>query len=128
VWVTGIVQRDEVAQWLAAFDIALQPDVTAYASPLKLFEYMYCGLPVIAPDTPNIREILANGANGLLFDRDKPGDFERAMTELVANAPLRAQLGSAARQTILDRDLTWQGNARRVVELAQAARATVTRD
>jgi glycosyltransferase involved in cell wall biosynthesis len=128
VRVTGIVQRDEVAQWLAAFDIALQPDVTAYASPLKLFEYMYCGLPVIAPDTPNIREILANGANGLLFDRDKPGDFERAMTELVANAPLRAQLGSAARQTILDRDLTWQGNARRVVELAQAARATVTRD
>ncbi|MBL8226609.1 MAG: glycosyltransferase family 4 protein [Chromatiales bacterium] len=127
VQVTGIVQRDEVAQWLAAFDIALQPDVTAYASPLKLFEYMYCGLPVIAPDTPNIREILANGGNGLLFDRGKPGDFERAMAELVADGTLRERLGAAARQTILDRDLTWQGNARRVVELAQAARTASTR-
>jgi glycosyltransferase involved in cell wall biosynthesis len=127
VQVTGIVQRDEVAQWLAAFDIALQPDVTAYASPLKLFEYMYCGLPVIAPDTPNIREILANGVNGLLFDRGKAGDFERAMAELVADGALRQRLGSAARQTILDRDLTWQGNARRVVELAQAARTAVPR-
>lgn len=119
VLVTGIVQRDEVAQWLAAFDIALQPDVTAYASPLKLFEYMYCGLPVIAPDTPNIREILVDGANGLLFDRGKPGGFERAMAQLVADESLRDRLGAAARQTILDRDLTWQGNARRVVELAR---------
>jgi glycosyltransferase involved in cell wall biosynthesis len=128
VQLTGIVQRDEVAQWLAAFDIALQPDVTAYASPLKLFEYMYCGLPVIAPDTPNIREILADGENGLLFDRSKAGDFERAMAQLIADESLRGRLGSAARQTILDRDLTWQGNARRVVELAEAARMACMRN
>jgi glycosyltransferase involved in cell wall biosynthesis len=128
VQVTGIVQRDEVAQWLATFDIALQPDVTAYASPLKLFEYMYCGLPVIAPDTPNIREILADGENGLLFDRSKAGDFERAMAQLIADESLRGRLGSAARQTILDRDLTWQGNARRVVELAEAARMACMRN
>jgi glycosyltransferase involved in cell wall biosynthesis len=125
--VTGIVQRDEVVRWLPAFDVALQPDVTAYASPLKLFEYMYCGLPVIAPDTPNIREILVSGANGLLFDRSRPGEFERAMAELIADGALRERLGAAARQTILDRDLTWQGNARRVVDLARSALSTTGR-
>ncbi|MFP4162271.1 MAG: glycosyltransferase, partial [Ectothiorhodospira sp.] len=40
VTITGIIPRDQVARYVAAFDIALQPDVVDYASPLKLFEYL----------------------------------------------------------------------------------------
>ena len=70
VHVTGIVARDQLVPYICAFDIALQPEVTAYASPLKLFEYMALGRAIIAPDAQNIREILSNDSNSLLFEPD----------------------------------------------------------
>jgi glycosyltransferase involved in cell wall biosynthesis len=70
VTVTGIIDRDEVARYVGVFDIALQPDVVEYASPLKLFEYMALGKAIIAPDRANIREILTHGRDALLFDPD----------------------------------------------------------
>ena len=60
---TGIVMRDEVAAYLAAFDVALQPNVVAYASPLKLFEYLALGHAIVAPATalkvPALRQVQA---------------------------------------------------------------------
>ena len=55
---TGIIERDDVARYVAAFDIALQPAVVAYASPLKLFEYLALGKAIVGPAQPNIEEIL----------------------------------------------------------------------
>jgi len=115
--ITGIVKREELTGYLAAFDIALQPSVVAYASPLKLFEYLAMGLPVVAPGTPNIREILTDGASGLLFDPDDPASFKSAALRLCEDDELRARLGRDARQLILDRGFTWESNARRVVRL-----------
>jgi hypothetical protein len=41
----------------------------------------------------------------------------RAITHLCADADLRARLGEAGRQTVIDRDLTWEGNARKVAAI-----------
>jgi glycosyltransferase involved in cell wall biosynthesis len=120
VTVTGVLPRDEVGRWLRAFDVALQPNVTEYASPLKLFEYLYLGLAVVAPDTPNMREVLRDGDNAVLFDPAKQGDFQRALDRLVRDSGMRVRLGAAARRTIFARDMTWDSNARRVVALATA--------
>ncbi len=49
VTITGIVARDRVPDYIAAFDIALQPSVVPYASPLKLFEYLAMGRAIVAP-------------------------------------------------------------------------------
>ncbi len=100
---------------LPAFDAALLPAINPYASPLKLHEYMAAGLAVIGPDQENIREVLTQGENALLVP---PGDAEAlqaAMGELVADPELRSQLGGRARQTVIERDLTWGGNVRRVL-------------
>ncbi len=59
--ISGVVERDDVARYVAAFDIAVLPGVTHYASPLKLFEYLQLGRAIVAPDSENIREILADG-------------------------------------------------------------------
>ncbi len=115
---TGVVDRDRVPEHVAAFDIALQPAVVAYASPLKLFEYLALGKAVIAPRQPNIEEILADGDNALLFDATEQGAFERGLTRLCADAALRERLAASAAATIDRLDLTWLGNARRVVQLA----------
>jgi len=123
VTVTGIVARDAVADHVAAFDIALQPGVTPYASPLKLFEYMALGCAILAPDTPNIREILEDGRDALLFDPGRPESFAEALRRLCAEAELRARLGDGARRTVAERQLTWDRNAERVLELAREVMA-----
>jgi glycosyltransferase involved in cell wall biosynthesis len=116
---TGVIDRDRVPEHVAAFDIALQPAVVAYASPLKLFEYLALGKPVIAPRQPNIEEILTDGDNALLFDAKEEGAFERSLTHLCADAALRERLAAAAAATIDRFDLTWLGNARKVSALAE---------
>lgn len=117
--VTGIVGRDTVASYIHSFDVALQPAVVEYASPLKLFEYMICGKAIVAPATPNIREILEDGVHALLFDTGQPASLTDALDRLCRSRELRSELGDAARRRITERGLTWTANARRVVEIAR---------
>ena len=117
VSVTGVIGRGEVADYIAAFDVALQPDVVAYASPLKLFEYMQLGRAIVAPAMDNIREILADGQNAVLFDPGDSGDFAAAIQRLIQDPGLRQRLALNARQTIDSRNFTWHHNAERVSEL-----------
>ncbi len=109
----------EIPGLLFGFDVALVPAINPYASPLKLHEYMAAGRAVVAPDQENLREVLADGVNGLLVppgDRDALG---AALVRLARDAGLREKLGSAARATVETRDLTWRGNARRVVSAVE---------
>jgi glycosyltransferase involved in cell wall biosynthesis len=114
---TGLVARDRVPEMVAAFDVALQPAVTDYASPLKLFEYLALGKAIIAPTEPNLTEILVNGDNALLFDGKTEGAFEAALDRLVNDEALRRRLGEGALGTIVSRRLTWAENARRVTAM-----------
>lgn len=114
---TGIVPRDQLIDFVAAFDVALQPDVVAYASPLKLFEYMALGKAIVAPDTKNIREILINNKNALLFDLDDELSFLKCVSILLSNQNLQRDLGLGAKMTINERKLTWVNNAFIIEEL-----------
>jgi glycosyltransferase involved in cell wall biosynthesis len=117
--ITGIVPRDEVAHYIAAFDIALQPAVVPYASPLKLFEYMALGCAIVAPAVPNLREILVDNENALLFDPVIPESFSRVVSLICADSGLRDKIGAGAVSTIIERGLTWENNAKSVVSLFQ---------
>ncbi len=118
---TGLVGRAEIPALVADFDIALQPRVVAYASPLKIFEYMAAGRAIVAPDQPNIREILDHERSALLFDPNREGAMWAAIMRLAGDPDLRARLGAEARADIIRRDYTWAGNARRVLAHAAAA-------
>ena len=107
--------HDAIPTLLPAFDVALVPAINPYASPLKLFEYMAARLPCIAPDQPNLREVLAGDANALLIPPGDGSALLAAAARLAVDPALRERLGEAARRTVLERDLTWRGNARRVV-------------
>lgn len=113
----GVVDRNEVADYVASFDIALQPDVVVYASPLKLFEYMMLGRAILAPDRQNILEILINDRNALLFNPDDENSFSNQLERLCASPELRKELGQAARKTIEDKKLFWDENARTIESL-----------
>ena len=111
---TGVVEHALVPAAVAAFDIALQPKVTSYASPLKIFDYMAAARAIVAPDQPNIREILTHDQTALLFDPADPQSMWSAIERLVNDPALRARLGTAARAELERRDYTWTGNARRI--------------
>ncbi len=110
----GLVAHEQVPARLARFDIALQPRATAYASPLKLFDYMAAGCAIVAPDQPNIREVLEDGSTALLFLPDDAEAFWRAIRLLAEHRELRDRLGAAARARLEAADFTWSGNARRI--------------
>jgi glycosyltransferase involved in cell wall biosynthesis len=119
---TGLVPHEDVPATVAEFDIALQPRVVDYASPLKIFDYMAAGRAIVAPDQPNIREILAHERTALLFDPARPGAMWDAVARLLADKALRTRLGAAARTELEVRDFTWRGNAERIVGWAKEAR------
>ncbi len=111
---TGIVPRGELGRHVAAFDIALQPKAVAYASPLKLFDYMAAGKAIVAPDQPNIRELVGDEKSALLFDPQHKTAMLDAVLRLVRDGGLRRRLGATARELIDERGFTWRENARRV--------------
>ena len=132
VRIVGIVGRDHVRDYVAAFDVALQPAANPYASPLKLFEYLALGRAIVAPAQPNLREVLRDGTDAVLFDPDDAQGLERGLDRLVHDAALRRELGQRAAALIRQRNYTWDGNASRVAALSddlarqQAGSATTT--
>ncbi len=116
VRIVGAVPAEQVFQHVTLFDVALLPETTPYASPLKLLDYMAAGRAILAPDRPNIREVLSPGTNALLFDSAKENEFEEQLARLLDSPPLREQLGLAAKNSIDDLGLTWDHHATRVIE------------
>lgn len=118
VRIAGVVGRDQVRDYVAAFDVALQPAANPYASPLKLFEYLALGRAIVAPAQPNLREVLRDGIDAVLFEPGDPQGLESALDRLVRDETLRRDLGQRAASLIGQRNYTWEGNAQRVAALA----------
>jgi glycosyltransferase involved in cell wall biosynthesis len=116
----GRIAHRDVSGFVKNFDVALQTRAVGYASPLKLFEYMALGRAIIAPDQPNLREVLRPEVDALLFDPQNEASFFTALERLSADPQLRARLGAAARRSVEETPFTWAENARRVEELATA--------
>jgi glycosyltransferase involved in cell wall biosynthesis len=110
---TGVVQRDLIASYINVFDVAIQPAVTEYASPLKLFEYLYMGKVIIAPDMENIREIMSDGDNGFLFDDSNRDSLFSALDHALASSD--HLVAAQAKATIQRKNLLWNENARKIV-------------
>jgi len=71
----GLVSPARVSTLLRNADVLVVPTIDTrwarYTSPLKLFEYMAAGRPIVASDLPAIREVLTDGENACLV---APGD------------------------------------------------------
>jgi glycosyltransferase involved in cell wall biosynthesis len=72
-----------------------------YLSPLKLFDYMACGMPVIASNLGQIAEVIDNGRNGLLTANEIQNIFENLLL-IMQNTRLQRKLGFEARKTIIE--------------------------
>lgn len=122
----GIERRVEWAGWLTPAeawtrlrrgDIGVVPTRAGgtqelSTSPLKLFEYLACGLPVVVSDLPALREIVRDGENGLLFAEGDPDALAVALARLAASTVLRDRLAAGAVAGATHR--TWASRAARI--------------
>lgn len=110
--------------YLAASDALVIPNVPVtkesvqYTSPIKLFEYMASGRPIIAADLPSIREILSEKA-GYFAKAGDAEDFARIITGVLGNeAEARERASSAQR---VSEKYSWQHRATLLRELAYSS-------
>ncbi len=124
VTLTGLVPPAQVRSTLDASDILVLPNTTSsiserYTSPLKLFEYLTLGRPIVASDLPAIREILTDRRTALLVRPDDPQALADALTRLAGEPALARSLGEAAAR--LAPDYTWARRAERLEAALNAA-------
>jgi glycosyltransferase involved in cell wall biosynthesis len=95
---------------VAPFDIAAHKPLALgfYWSPLKLFEYMAAGLPVVAPAVARIPELVGHEREGILYDPADPAALAAALERLV-DGELRARLGAAARRRAVS-EYSWSAH------------------
>ena len=86
------------------------------ALPIKLFEYMAAGMPVIASDFPVWREIVDDAGCGLLVDPRDPAAIAAAVNELMADEPRMRALGESGKQAVLNK-YSWAAEADKLVKL-----------
>ena len=113
----GLVSREEIMKHVDFFDIALQPDVTEYASPLKLFEYMVSKCLIIAPDSDNIKEILTD-ESALFFKYKDKVDFSSKLEFCLNNIDSLESKKEAAFDRLSEAGFTWDNNVVRIKKLA----------
>lgn len=114
---TGALPHSALPAALAAADIGVAPfdpikhaplRLGFYWSPLKIFEYMAVGLPVVAPALPRLKRLVEHRTEGMLYDSRDPRALERALVYL-ADADVRQRMGAAARARVV-RDFSWRAH------------------
>lgn len=114
----GAIAPERVPEELGRLDVAVAPygdTADFYFSPLKVFEYMAAGLPVVAGSIGQLRAILVDQVNGCLYP---PGDHAALADILIAlaNDPSkRLRLGDAAREASVARH-SWSSALSRILK------------
>jgi len=136
VLITGALPHDRMPAVFAGADIGVAPfDLAAHAplalgfywSPLKVFEYMASGLPVVAPAVARLPVLVESGREGVLYPLPPGSDggvhaqsLARAL-ETLSDPAIRRGYGAAARERAL-RDYSWSAHCRALDEAIRSAR------
>ncbi|MBN1995992.1 glycosyltransferase family 4 protein [candidate division KSB1 bacterium] len=123
---TGYVEPSLVPFYQSAADVLVLPNTRQglywkYTSPLKLFEYMASGRPIVATDLENFREVLKNRENALLVE---PGDVNKmtgAISELLDNTKLAQKISKQALKDV--EQYSWDNRAKNIISFIRSRRA-----
>lgn len=121
----GHVPHSQVLRYLKSFDVLLAPyqrrvetartnDIASWMSPLKIFEYMAAGSPIVCSDLPVLREVLEDQVNALLVPPDDVEAWGVALKKLRDEPGLAKALGGRAQEGVIAR-YNWDNRAERVV-------------
>lgn len=114
----GQVPNNEVPAYLWAADVLVMPytsrtPTVRYMSPLKMFEYMAAGRPIVATDFPVVREILREGETAVLVEPDSVQALREGILELLSDSARSKSLASRCLEQV--REYSWTRRAQRIL-------------
>lgn len=93
---------DDISSFYKGLDLYLNTSIHE-GIPMSVLEAMAHGVPVIAPKVGGLMEIIDDGVNGYLVDGRNVKDFVNRCIALFENDTLRKEMGSAARNKIINK-------------------------
>jgi glycosyltransferase involved in cell wall biosynthesis len=113
----GAIPYTQVPAELARADLGLAPFTTAphpalraagfFWSPLKIYEYMAAGLPVVTADIPPLSTVIRDGQEGALYPEGDLGALAAAIARVLADPAAALAMGNSARERVVAR-YSWQ--------------------
>jgi glycosyltransferase involved in cell wall biosynthesis len=131
----GYVAPAGLAAHFAAADVCVAPyqervaaaggrgDIGRWMSPMKVFEYMAYGKPIVASDLPVLREVLMPEVNALLCPPNQIEDWCNAIARLRDDPALRKKLADAGRRDVEEK-YNWHARAGVILGHARSLLAT----
>lgn len=120
---TGLLAPADVSSRLGAAAVLVLPTVDTasarYTSPLKMFEYMAAGRPIVASDLPPVREVLTDGVNARLVPPRAPAALAAALQAMLDDPETAGRLAARARSDVARFD--WRCRAERLEAVLAAA-------
>ena len=114
----GRTPHDEMPQYINIFDVCMiLKDKDISGSPLKLWEYMACGKPVVATNTKDFKALEKCGA-GILVDSGKHEEVANAIQTLLNDRELSKQMGTKARKCVVENH-SWERVAMKVIQVCR---------
>ena len=116
------IKKDKVSAYLKLSDILIMnyPNIKHYAyymSPLKMFEYMASGVPIISSDLPSIKEIL-NKNNAIFFNADDSKNLAEKIKFILQNKELANKIFKQALKDV--RSYTWEKRSEKIVKFIKS--------
>ncbi len=124
----GHISPERVRAAMSMMDVLLMPyqrsvsvgvkgvDTAQWMSPMKMFEYMSTGVPIISSDLPVLREVLIHGENALLAKADSVAEWSSALQQIYVSKDLEKKLGKNAFKDYQD-EYTWKGRVEIMMNL-----------
>jgi len=121
----GYIPNYQVPSYLFAANVLVMPYTRetphySYISPLKLFEYLAAGRPIVSSDFPVLREILVDGQNGLLVEPANEVALSSTIKRVLSDSQLALRLSEQALHTAHQN--TWINRQIKVLEFIAARR------
>ncbi|AKB52861.1 glycosyltransferase (group I) [Methanosarcina barkeri str. Wiesmoor] len=121
---TGVIAYDRVSLYINASDICTAPFIFARnekigLSPLKLYEYMACGKPVVASNISGVFEVLEISEGGIPVLPENPSALAECILKLLENPDLRMKLGSKGLSYVTE-NYSWYSVAKKVNEVCKS--------
>jgi glycosyltransferase involved in cell wall biosynthesis len=106
----GYLTGEPLAKAYASADVFVFPSTTDTFGNVVI-EAQASGLPVIVSDLGGPKELVEDGANGVVTKAHDADDFAHAISRLAGDGRLRARMGEKARKSVVDR--SWPGAFRK---------------
>lgn len=123
VYLCDFMPQIEVLKYVRSADVLVIPNTAKdsrsleFTTPIKLFEYMAAGVPIVASDIPSLRFYLEHKVNAWLFEPDNPESLSEGIKRVGSDTELGSQLSSKSKADVVS--YTWRERAKRIINFIE---------